>query len=121
MMERCLRTEATHLTRNKLESLVALHLDDMHYVHDIMQLQMQSLNNMLCEHLLNTLLIPLYVYSLDPSLKVCFCLGHRNLSVGNLNLFITIAIDNYFYLIKLLMHFYIPKTLFSRWIPPKSV
>ncbi|KAL5254590.1 hypothetical protein ACHWQZ_G014141 [Mnemiopsis leidyi] len=70
MMERCLRTEATHLTRNKLESLVALHLDDMHYVHDIMQLQMQSLNNMLCEHLLNTLLIPLYVYSLDPSLKV---------------------------------------------------
>ena len=74
MMERCLRTEATHLTRNKLESLVALHLDDMHYVHDIMQLQMQSLNNMLCEHLLNTLLIPLYVYSLDPSLKVWFCL-----------------------------------------------
>ena len=98
MMERCLRTEATHLTRNKLESLVALHLDDMHYVHDIMQLQMQSLNNMLCEHLLNTLLIPLYVYSLDPSLKVCFCLGHRNLSAGNLNLFITVAIDNYFYL-----------------------
>ena len=73
MMERCLRTEATHLTRNKLESLVALHLDDMHYVHDIMQLQMQSLNNMLCEHLLNTLLIPLYVYSLDPSLKVYCC------------------------------------------------
>ncbi|XP_063682749.1 protein CLEC16A-like isoform X3 [Bolinopsis microptera] len=70
MMERCLRTEATHLTRNKLESLVALHLDDMHYVHDIMLLQMQSLNSMLCEHLLNTLLIPLYVYSLDPSLKV---------------------------------------------------
>ena len=70
MMERCLRTEANHLTRNKLESLVALHLDDVHYVQDIMQLQIKTLNSLLCEHLLNTLFIPLYVYSLDPSLTV---------------------------------------------------
>ena len=59
-----------HLTRNKLESLVALHLDDVHYVNDILQLQILSLNSMLCSHLLNTLFIPLYVYSLAPELEV---------------------------------------------------
>jgi len=43
---------------------VAEHLDHLHYISDIFSLEVQCLNDILSDHLLNRLLIPLYVYSL---------------------------------------------------------
>ena len=43
---------------------VADHLDHLHYLHDILCLKIDKLNVILTDHLLNRLLIPLYVYSL---------------------------------------------------------
>ena len=54
----------SHLNRNNLESAVAEHLDYLHYLNDILSLSVTSLNEILCDHLLNRLFIPLYVYSL---------------------------------------------------------
>lgn len=48
--------------------LVADHLDDLHYLHDILCLGIERLNINLTDHLLNKLLIPLYVYSLPDEL-----------------------------------------------------
>ena len=44
--------------------LVAEHLDHLHYINDILSLGVEALNEVLTDHLLNRLLIPLYVYSL---------------------------------------------------------
>lgn len=54
----------SHLIRSKLESLVAEHLDHLHYISDIVLLGTECLNEIIVEHLLERLLIPLYVYSL---------------------------------------------------------
>ena len=43
---------------------MAEHLDHLHYISDILSLNVQSLNDVIIDHLLNRLLIPLYVYSL---------------------------------------------------------
>lgn len=48
----------------KLDDLVAEHLDHLHYMNDILLLQIDDLNGILTDHLLNRLLIPLYMYSL---------------------------------------------------------
>lgn len=48
----------------KLDDLVAEHLDHLHYLNDILLLQIDDLNGILTDHLLNRLLIPLYIYSL---------------------------------------------------------
>ena len=73
----------SHLNRGRLEQLVAEHLDHLHYISDILSLNVQSLNDVIIDHLLNRLLIPLYVYSLtdkaldsedvNPTFK---CLSH---------------------------------------------
>lgn len=63
-LEECLEQRADHLNRNNLESAVAEHLDYLHYLNDILSLSVTSLNEILCDHLLNRLFIPLYVYSL---------------------------------------------------------
>lgn len=47
-----------------MESLVAEHLDHLHYIHDILCLDVSSLNDILVDHLLNRLFIPLYVNSM---------------------------------------------------------
>ncbi len=49
---------------NSLESAVAEHLDHLHYLNDILSLNVKPLNEILRDHLLNRLFIPLYVYSL---------------------------------------------------------
>ena len=54
----------SHLNHGRLELLVAEHLDHLHYINDIFSLNVESLNEVLIDHLLNRLLIPLYVYSL---------------------------------------------------------
>ncbi len=43
---------------------MAEHLDHLHYIADIFSLDVQCLNDILSDHFLNRLLIPLYVYSL---------------------------------------------------------
>lgn len=54
----------SHNSRDRLADLVAEHLDHLHYLNDILELRIDSLNQVLTEHLLNNLLLPLYVYSL---------------------------------------------------------
>ena len=43
---------------------MAEHLDDMHYLNDILSLGIDSLNDVLISHTLGRLLLPLYVHSL---------------------------------------------------------
>ena len=54
----------SHNSRGCLADLVAEHLDHMHYLNDILSLDISTLNDVLTEHLLNRLLVPLYVFSL---------------------------------------------------------
>ncbi|XP_065203185.1 protein CLEC16A homolog isoform X2 [Planococcus citri] len=52
--------------QNRLSDLVAEHLDHLHYLNDILCLNIEDLNIVLIEHLLNKLLIPWYIMSLLP-------------------------------------------------------
>lgn len=56
----CLR----HKNRGKLSDLVAEHLDHLHYLNDILIINCEFLNDVLTDHLLNRLFLPLYVFSL---------------------------------------------------------
>jgi len=69
-VDACVRNDADHRTLNKLKDLVAEHLDHLHYLNDILCLNIESLNKVLSDHLLNRLFIPLYMYSLSRNL-VC--------------------------------------------------
>ncbi|CAH2234783.1 jg13207 [Pararge aegeria aegeria] len=60
----CVRNDADHQSQQKLDDLVAEHLDHLHYINDILCLNIPDLNDVLTEHLLHKLLIPLYIYSL---------------------------------------------------------
>lgn len=55
---------SSHQSRDRLATLVAEHLDHLHYVNDILLINIDTLNDVLSDQLLNRLLIPLYVYSL---------------------------------------------------------
>lgn len=55
---------SSHQSQQKLGDLVAEHLDHLHYINDILCLNIPDLNDVLTEHLLHKLLIPLYIYSL---------------------------------------------------------
>ncbi|XP_014661770.1 PREDICTED: protein CLEC16A-like [Priapulus caudatus] len=68
-LDSCVRNDAGHNSRNRLGDLVAEHLDHMHYMNDILNLGIVALNDCLTDHLLNRLLIPLYVYSLTKRRK----------------------------------------------------
>ncbi|XP_046390696.1 protein CLEC16A homolog isoform X1 [Ischnura elegans] len=63
-LDSCVRNDADHQSQNRLSDLVAEHLDHLHYLNDILCLEIGDLNEVLTDHLLNKLLIPLYVYSL---------------------------------------------------------
>lgn len=52
-----------------MDDLVAEHLDHLHYINDILCLNIPDLNDVLTEHLLHKLLVPLYIYSLTSSVK----------------------------------------------------
>ena len=54
----------SHQSRGRLADLVAEHLDHLHYLNDILCININALNEVLTDQLLNRLLIPLYVYSL---------------------------------------------------------
>lgn len=57
---------SSHQSQQKLDDLVAEHLDHLHYINDILCLNIPDLNDVLTEHLLHKLLVPLYIYSLTP-------------------------------------------------------
>ena len=47
--------------------MVAEHLDHLHYLNDILLLEINDLNAVLTEHLLHKLFVPLYIFSLTPA------------------------------------------------------
>ena len=47
-----------------MKANVADHLDHLHYLNDILLLKIDVLNMILTDHMVNRLLIPLYIYSL---------------------------------------------------------
>lgn len=49
---------------------MAEHLDHLHYVNDILLLEIDDLNQVLTDHLLRRMLIPLYIASLDKNFLV---------------------------------------------------
>lgn len=55
---------SSHQSQNRLSDLVAEHLDHLHYLNDILLLNIIDLNQVLTDHLLHKLLLPLYIYSL---------------------------------------------------------
>ena len=57
----------SHSSQTRLSDLVAEHLDHLHYLNDILSLNIVELNDVLVDHLLNKLFIPLYIFSLLPS------------------------------------------------------
>ncbi|KAK2575126.1 hypothetical protein KPH14_008845 [Odynerus spinipes] len=63
-LDTCVRNDADHQSQNRLSDLVAEHLDHLHYLNDILCLNIPDLNKVLSEHLLHKLLVPLYVFSL---------------------------------------------------------
>ncbi|CAG7730743.1 unnamed protein product [Allacma fusca] len=61
----CIRGNSQYEALPRLADLVAEHLDHLHYLNDILLLEIDDLNKVLTDHLLHRLLIPLYVTSLD--------------------------------------------------------
>lgn len=57
----------SHQSNQKLSNLVAEHLDHLHYLSDILLLDITDLNAVLTEHLLHKLFVPLYIFSLTPA------------------------------------------------------
>lgn len=55
----------SHKSKDRLADLVAEHLDHLHYLNDILELNIEPLNNILTDYLLNRLYVPLYVRSLS--------------------------------------------------------
>ena len=62
-IDNCVRNDADHKSLNRLKDIVAGHIDHLHYINDILGLNIAPLNRILSDHLLNRLFIPLYIYS----------------------------------------------------------
>lgn len=65
-LDACVRNDTDHQSQHRLSNLVAEHLDHLHYLNDILLLEIEGLNAVLTEHLLHKLFVPLYIYSLTP-------------------------------------------------------
>ncbi|KAF6201259.1 hypothetical protein GE061_005706 [Apolygus lucorum] len=66
-LDACVRNDADHSSQSRLADLVAEHLDHLHYLNDILCLNIDELNDVLIDHLLNKLFVPLYIFSLLPA------------------------------------------------------
>ncbi|XP_037048540.1 protein CLEC16A homolog isoform X1 [Bradysia coprophila] len=66
-LDTCVRNDTDHQSQSRLSNLVAEHLDHLHYLNDILCLDIKDLNAVLTEHLLHKLFIPLYIHSLTPA------------------------------------------------------
>ncbi|PAA62229.1 hypothetical protein BOX15_Mlig015710g1, partial [Macrostomum lignano] len=67
-MDACIRSD--HTARARLADLVSEHLDQLHYIGDVLRLGIEALNATLTDYLVDGLLLPLTVRSLlggDPS------------------------------------------------------
>jgi len=64
-LDNCVRADADHQSRGRISDLVAEHLDHLHYVNDILSLSIGHLNEVLVEQLLQRLILPLYIHSLN--------------------------------------------------------
>jgi hypothetical protein len=53
--------------------MIAEHVDDVHYINDILILNIDLLNEVLVDQLMRRLLLPIYVGSLVPELQVSSC------------------------------------------------
>lgn len=62
---------------------MAEHLDHLHYLNDILIINCEFLNDVLTDHLLNRLFLPLYVYSLENPEKVSLQLAHCLLQLSS--------------------------------------
>lgn len=60
--------------------MVAEHLDHIHYLNDILCLNIADLNAVLTEHLLHKLFVPLYIYSLTEPPLLSMALITQNLA-----------------------------------------
>lgn len=60
-------SNSSHQSQHRLSNLVAEHLDHLHYLNDILCLNIPDLNAVLTEHLLHKLFVPLYIFSLTPA------------------------------------------------------
>ncbi|XP_070087124.1 protein CLEC16A isoform X13 [Equus przewalskii] len=78
-LDNCVQTDEEHRNRGKLSDLVAEHLDHLHYLNDILIINCEFLNDVLTDHLLNRLFLPLYVYSLENQDKVFLIIHHAPL------------------------------------------
>uniref|UniRef100_A0A8D2K8N6 C-type lectin domain containing 16A n=1 Tax=Theropithecus gelada TaxID=9565 RepID=A0A8D2K8N6_THEGE len=78
-LDDCVQTDEEHRNRGKLSDLVAEHLDHLHYLNDILIINCEFLNDVLTDHLLNRLFLPLYVYSLENQDKVFLIIHHAPL------------------------------------------
>lgn len=79
-LDACVRNDTDHQSQNRLSNLVAEHLDHLHYLNDILCLNIIDLNAVLTEHLLHKLFVPLYIYSLTPSPPISMEVVTRNLA-----------------------------------------
>lgn len=59
---------------------MAEHLDHLHYLNDILCLNISDLNAVLTEHLLHKLFVPLYIFSLTPAPPLSMALVTQNLA-----------------------------------------
>eukprot|EP01135_Chromosphaera_perkinsii_P005824 Nk52_evm13s367 gene=Nk52_evmTU13s367 len=64
-----------HQRRGQLDELVCEHVDHFQYFADVLALHIQPVNVVVCRHLMNKLLLPLYVYSLK-STRMDVCLDY---------------------------------------------
>lgn len=71
---------SSHQSQHRLSNLVAEHLDHLHYLNDILCLNIADLNAVLTEHLLHKLFVPLYIYSLTEPPLLSMALITQNLA-----------------------------------------
>ncbi|XP_058116589.1 protein CLEC16A homolog isoform X1 [Anopheles coustani] len=79
-LDTCVRNDIDHQSQHRLANLVAEHLDHLHYLNDILCLDIPDLNAVLTEHLLHKLFVPLYIFSLTPSPPISMAVVTRNLA-----------------------------------------
>ncbi|KAJ8910717.1 hypothetical protein NQ315_002082 [Exocentrus adspersus] len=85
-LDTCVRNDADHQSQNRLADLVAEHLDHLHYINDILCLNITDLNHVLTDHLLHKLLIPLYINSLTSPRKQSSAVDGTTQSLSRISL-----------------------------------
>ncbi|KAL0278779.1 UNVERIFIED_CONTAM: hypothetical protein PYX00_000494 [Menopon gallinae] len=104
-LDACVRNDDDHQSQNRLADLVAEHLDHLHYLNDILCLDICDLNQVLTDHLLNKLLIPVYIFSLSKKKSEMYLQDSKGYVSGVVSLFLlsqVFLIINHSSLVKIL-------------------